>query len=1397
MNNTILSAKNSFQEGLIMDFSPEQTQAGCLTNALNATLLTFNGNEMSLQNDMGNARVETARLPDGYIPVGTCEFGDIIYIVSYNPLTNKSQIGCFPSPERNISSEEIGGLGQTLLASDFQELDSKSKPTGKLKATSVKKILMEKSLNPGDKFIIYDKSGNIRKEQYITDVGNTDHDYGKFPKLLKIHVVAIEDSGKINYLDSSLKWYKGKADYHDYFMLECLSNDETVPDIDSYRSMLSSGYSVFQSKVSGKLALLIELEKISGFSLTYDVYKNGTIDKTDPNITYNNFDVYWNLSWTTDNELINPSCLTYDSDITTWQTANFIYGKETSKQLPLPTFEKTTDINGNEIDRSTLLEISRTYKPENIKFDYTTLKSTTTLKPYSIDDVEYHKVVVARTNGIPDEGKYILVDAQDKGKQPINDDVVNNCYKQAIYKKYGTFQIPSIYDNGTTKYDLSKQDMIYNYKVIPCMPYGMLEDLAVEGSINFGKIGTGEINLTQWRYYNTDSISTITLGLEAYVEANKGIAGVVLEFYDNQGIAAALHIENRNSYSGVITEQIPLNGSFQNFKMKTVDSEGTEFVHAGLQLEEFQEGCVYFNTDKKPKKAEKPQDTTDTTTYYQNDAGTLYPNYLYGVKIIIKYTTIDALGQLDIANRNDYKIYNVWYWTSNMYNDYYYNTYDFSTLELVLGLDIGAEYVAQDTYQEKKFEYKSSTNLVTKDYWRNLRANVQYIKGDISVKCDMGLLNTYNMFSLSPDIVKQGSDMKVFIGLGKKHITYSNESPQLKQLYDESYILPEQLLPLSASSEYTQQFTPTFEKLKDPEYSNSTNLNNKDIFDVTVDEGDKGENYKLYPDQFNMSLSFTGTNHTQSNTSYITYNSNLVEDYKIDFFQIPNADIPNKITKDVKLTVDLLHFSKYIPIYENKQKYLNCIKPVLYDLTDLNKYNLTYIKDKFYIKTKVNFVLSDEGGDQDPQFGFRFFDVFDINDEGIYTSKICGKYNRGNAQFQYSQLKNTSDYNWLEKASSTNDGLYTDKYPQFNYETTIFPQGFSILHFPIQIKDSNESNYKKDDGYIIKIVEYNNINAEYKKQYITKGTVKFSAHPTTLVFNGDKYNNPHILNQWINLDGINQDRFIELLLSVFTQLYVLQQNVLENITITKDILYLDKYTTLYTQDVIYKTKLPESALLKYINFYGNNLAKYAKKIQEHLGTFKNEEGNDQYNLNIFAFKLNDIQKNIPIQWQCVYNDPNFQEEIPEINTVIKTIFTTKPTEYTSKSYEPNQLYFYNKGILQKLNKEFHPYHVEAHNIKLNTETNILQLDPIGDADAFGLYKNETAEGGNPIDYNSTIEYLDDRVILKRYSKSSTNKMYKLYNNNSTAVELRDLFKEESLIEQYYNPNTGQPIYGLD
>jgi hypothetical protein len=153
---------------------------------------------------MGNGRVETAYLPEGYIPVGTCEFGDIIYIVSYNPITNKSQIGCFPSPERNISSKELSGVKTQFNLDEF----TKSTDFGfrETISNSIKKVIYDNSLNPGDKFIVH--SGDIHDNiSRISDYGNESHIVGAFPKQFKINVVAIEDSGKINYLNNDLKWY--------------------------------------------------------------------------------------------------------------------------------------------------------------------------------------------------------------------------------------------------------------------------------------------------------------------------------------------------------------------------------------------------------------------------------------------------------------------------------------------------------------------------------------------------------------------------------------------------------------------------------------------------------------------------------------------------------------------------------------------------------------------------------------------------------------------------------------------------------------------------------------------------------------------------------------------------------------------------------------------------------------------------------------------------------------------------------------------------------------------------------------------------------------------------------------------------------------------------------------
>lgn len=284
MADVIKKTTNRFTKGLVMDFSPENTKNEVLTHALNATLLTFNGNELSLQNDMGNARVETAYLPKGYMPVGTCEYGGIIYIVSYNPLENKSQIGCFPSPERNISRDELGeAIIEPLSPSDFQETVT-GYPTGKIKNTSKYVLLKNDELHPGDKFIVTSDTSiydNSLADLYIKDTENDKYILKEHP-IIALNIVSIEESGKIIYLTSDIKQYEHETDaisykYHilgETAMTENESFNQQAIDIDSYRNVLQSGYSVFKQKTSGKLALLAELIMIDSYAVTHSLVPN-------------------------------------------------------------------------------------------------------------------------------------------------------------------------------------------------------------------------------------------------------------------------------------------------------------------------------------------------------------------------------------------------------------------------------------------------------------------------------------------------------------------------------------------------------------------------------------------------------------------------------------------------------------------------------------------------------------------------------------------------------------------------------------------------------------------------------------------------------------------------------------------------------------------------------------------------------------------------------------------------------------------------------------------------------------------------------------------------------------------------------------------------------------------
>ena len=266
------------------------------------------------------------------------------------------------------------------------------------------------------------------------------------------------------------------------------------------------------------------------------------------------------------------------------------------------------------------------------------------------------------------------------------------------------------------------------------MPYGLLREYSIDGYIDFSKIGTGAIDLKAWKYFNGENVSTLTIGMDAYVEDNMGIQSVILEFYDNQGMAAAYHITGKSSYSGQFTEMIPLNDSTSTYKLQNIDAKGNKHLHLGQQAHEGDTNLVKF--DKQNNKIIETTWTNDGTCYI-DDCGTIYSNMLYLVKIIVKYCPINALGEFDTSDSTNYKHFYRWMWTNTMFNQYYHNITDFNDIQLELTLDVFPTYELTNSYYYGQFEYNSPNEkplINSSDIYKYLSAKVQVISDTESAK---------------------------------------------------------------------------------------------------------------------------------------------------------------------------------------------------------------------------------------------------------------------------------------------------------------------------------------------------------------------------------------------------------------------------------------------------------------------------------------------------------------------------------------------------------------------------------------------------------------------------------------------------------------------------------------
>ena len=259
---------NFFNQGLLMDINPITTPNNVLTNCLNGTYITFNGNDVILQNDMGNGKVERAKLPAGYIPLGIKEYGGIIYVVSYNPFTKHGQVGSFPSPEIDFDGTELNGGEVTITDEDFFD-------EGQLITTSVKKYLNNEIIKVGDLYnvCVIDENTDVENVlKIINDIrefNSTTIKEGR--KILSLKLAVIDSNNNITYLD--LEYEDQYESMNTIFGKYFIPINKEIVDLENYK--------VYTYSRNAKLIIIAELETLD--SMTLDIE---TISPPEEDYTY-------------------------------------------------------------------------------------------------------------------------------------------------------------------------------------------------------------------------------------------------------------------------------------------------------------------------------------------------------------------------------------------------------------------------------------------------------------------------------------------------------------------------------------------------------------------------------------------------------------------------------------------------------------------------------------------------------------------------------------------------------------------------------------------------------------------------------------------------------------------------------------------------------------------------------------------------------------------------------------------------------------------------------------------------------------------------------------------------------------------------------------------------------
>lgn len=198
---------NLFNKGLNYDLNPLTTPNDVLTDCVNGTFVTFNGDELILQNDAGNTKIlipntgEYVKLSEGFHPIGVKEYGGILYIVSSNG--DEIEFGSYPSPD--ILDKYDDGISGGLVISKSDNDD----------------FYIEKFIN--DELFVAGRYIKFNTDNILNDLTNfstytlVEGVLTKQPKLYDLKLIQKLDNGYIDLTENIWKKYLNSSGSNHWF----------------------------------------------------------------------------------------------------------------------------------------------------------------------------------------------------------------------------------------------------------------------------------------------------------------------------------------------------------------------------------------------------------------------------------------------------------------------------------------------------------------------------------------------------------------------------------------------------------------------------------------------------------------------------------------------------------------------------------------------------------------------------------------------------------------------------------------------------------------------------------------------------------------------------------------------------------------------------------------------------------------------------------------------------------------------------------------------------------------------------------------------------------------------------------------------------------------------------